>query len=400
MAAGSPPTAPAPVSGPRPTLHDRLSTRDNALGVVRLVLAITVILGHAVPLGGFATMTWGPFAYSGFHGPAVDGFFAVSGYLILASGSRLRTLPYLWRRLLRIYPGFLVAIVVTAFVAAPLGALLEPGARWEAGSALHYVLGSLDLKPSQEGVRETLLAVPWPETWNGSLWTLFYEAAAYVGVAVLCALGPVRRRLRRIVPVAAVLLVVVHVTLPDGALAALLPEPVPTILGNGLRLWTFFACGMLAFVLGPHLRPRPVVAVLALLVVLTVLTTSVLPEPLSRVVYVPAMAVAVLWAGALLPWRAGNRRDLSYGIYIYAFPLQQLLVLLGITQAGYLVTALACVLCTLPVALASWVVVERPALRLAHRVPARGHPELAATSPSAVRGLSQQNRSGPPPTVL
>lgn len=50
--------------------------------------------------------------------------------------------------------------------------------------------GALDLKPSQGGVESTLLSVPWPETWNGSLWALFYEAVAYFGVALLCAWGP------------------------------------------------------------------------------------------------------------------------------------------------------------------------------------------------------------------
>ncbi|MES2723643.1 MAG: hypothetical protein V4656_10880, partial [Pseudomonadota bacterium] len=50
--------------------------------------------------------------------------------------------------------------------------------------------------------------------------------------------------------------------------------------------------------------------------------------------------------------------DMSYGLYIYACPIQQILVMSGTLSFWASVAA------TLPFAVASWFMVERPALRL------------------------------------
>lgn len=328
------------------------------------MLAALVIYGHVFPLGGLEPIRVGPFLHAGLHGNAVEGFFAVSGYLILASGMRTSLLAYLWRRFLRIYPGYLVAIVVTAFVAAPLGARLEPGAVWHAQSATQYVLGALDLRPSQDGVDSTLLHVPWPVAWNGSLWTLFFEAAAYLGIAMLCAWGPVRRRAGIIVPPGAAALAAVYILLPEETVRAAVPGTIGSILSAGIRLWAFFACGMLAYLLADRIRPTRRVGVLALAVFLLAVHLVGLPPELSRVLTLISLPVAVLFAGALLPVRIGSRNDLSYGVYVYAFPVQQLLVLLGAARLGWFAAATACFLLTLPLAWLSWTLIERPALQL------------------------------------
>jgi peptidoglycan/LPS O-acetylase OafA/YrhL len=85
----------------------------------------------------------------------------------------------------------------------------------------------------------------------------------------------------------------------------------------------------------------------------------------------PAVLVALplghlmLWLGAALPLRAiGRRNDLSYGMYIYAFPVQQVLVLLGVHHEGLPLYVFLSIVATLPLAVLSWVAVERPAQRL------------------------------------
>lgn len=113
----------APARARPPTLRAALSSSDNALNAVRLVLATLVIFGHVLSLGGFDAVVAGPFIYAGWHGAAVEGFFVISGYLILASAHRLPLRAFLWRRFLRIYPGYAVALIVTAFVTAPLGTI-------------------------------------------------------------------------------------------------------------------------------------------------------------------------------------------------------------------------------------------------------------------------------------
>lgn len=365
----TPPVGARGAHEPVRVLGDALDTRDNALNLVRLVLALAVIFGHAFPLGGFPGFQAGPFVHAGLHGLAVHAFFAISGYLILASGLRLPTGIYLWRRFLRIYPGFLVAVLMTAFVFAPLGGLLEPGARWEVTSAAQYVFGALDLKPSQEGVERTLVAVPWPETWNGSLWTLFYEAAAYLGIAVLVGLPLVRRALPVIVPIAAVAGTLVAAFADLSALVSPLPAALADVLVTGIGLWVPFLWGMLAFQWRDRLPARPLVVAVAALafLVLAHLAVGGILADLIAVVRTPLLAYTVLGAGAVLRSRIGQTNDLSYGMYVYAFPVQQILILLGVQQLGWFLTAALCALATLPFAALSWVLIEKPALALGAR---------------------------------
>lgn len=161
------------------SIRESLSTRDNALNLVRLLLAVAVIIGHAWILGGFGE---GPFP--GLAGWAVNAFFAISGYLI--TGSRLRSgiLKFLMNRVLRIFPAFWVVLVVTASVIAPLVSVVA-GESWLFGSATSYVVLNAGLYIFQWGIVDTLSTVPHPGAWNGSLWTLFYEFSAYLCAGAL-----------------------------------------------------------------------------------------------------------------------------------------------------------------------------------------------------------------------
>lgn len=155
------------------TLRERLGDRHDRLIAVRLVLACLVVLGHAWPLTGAD----GP-SLELLSDVAVNGFFVLSGYLIAESRVRTTLVPYLWRRFLRIYPAFLVSLLVVAVVLAPLAAALE-GTSLDLGSAAGFVLSNADPRISQWGIDGTLTRVPAPDSCNGSLWTLFHEALAY-----------------------------------------------------------------------------------------------------------------------------------------------------------------------------------------------------------------------------
>jgi len=83
-----------------------------------------------------------------------------------------------------------------------------------------------------------------------------------------------------------------------------------------------------------------------------------------RVVGGIALAYLMLWMGATLPVRLGMSNDISYGIYIYGFPIQQSLVMLGIAGIGWFSFAIVGLVATVPLAALSWWLIERPSLRL------------------------------------
>jgi peptidoglycan/LPS O-acetylase OafA/YrhL len=91
----------------------------------------------------------------------------------------------------------------------------------------------------------------------------------------------------------------------------------------------------------------------------------------------PLVAYVVLWLGAVLPMPDLLRRhDVSYGIYIYAFPVQQLLAMAGAHHLGLVAYDLLAAVATVPLAVASWLLLERPIMRRARgrTAAARGVP--------------------------
>lgn len=147
--------------------------RRNALNALRLVLAAEVMLFHSWPVTGHmppkATLQL-------FFSVGVDGFFAISGFLITRSWlTDPRVRDYVTARALRILPGFYICLIVTAFVFAPLSVVIEGGspAKLLASTApLVYVLKNSAIAYLQPGISGTLHGVPGGTAWNGSLWSL------------------------------------------------------------------------------------------------------------------------------------------------------------------------------------------------------------------------------------
>ena len=334
------------------SLRDLLDTRNNALNFVRLVLAGLVIVGHTWPLGGFGAHphvggmnlgTW-----------AVAGFFSISGYLITGSRMNLSLRQFALRRALRIYPGFWVCLVVVAFVFAPLAAMGK-GVPFDSASAVRLVWSDATTVLSQVRVGTELGGQPYADVWNGSLWTLQIEVGCYVLLGLpLCS-----KWARRDLTLTAV---GVFVALTSFNVATAHVSYAHGILVDFLQFAAFFAAGSFLWSVSDRVRVNrwwvagSVCALAAFAVVGVVDLLGALP-----------LAYLVLAFGAWCPVRWGVSRDLSYGVYIYAFPVQQVLAMVGVQRFGPVLFIVAAVAMVLPLALVSWMLVERPALRLVRR---------------------------------
>lgn len=331
------------------SLNARFDSEPNAITSVRLVLALSVIGWHAVLMTGSAPTLADPVRQL-LESVGVDAFFCLSGFLILRSWQRRRSVAhYLGARATRLLPALWMCLLATAFVFAPLagfGSSLSERVRYVVGNAATFVT-----EPGfNTGTAGTI-----DNSWNLSLWTLGWEALAYLGVLVFGLLGwQLRRSLLGLMACSATVLLAFTAS-------GIWPQiPGMHWASAGPRLSFMFACGAALWAFRERVPVRDSwLAVSAL----AVAVSSLLPVyqlvgglPLAYLVIVGSLRLGSV--SALAGWRT----DLSYGVYIYGFPVQLIAATtaLGSTAWG---NVLVSVLPVLALAWLSWHLVEHPALR-------------------------------------
>lgn len=338
-------------------LGEVFSPRNNALNAFRLALATEVMLFHSWPITGHMPPAA---ANKLLFAVGVDGFFAISGFLISRSwlnDPQLR--DYLLARALRILPGFYVCLIVTAYLFAPLSLAIQGGSAGRllaSRDPIDYVVQNAALAYLHPNVGPTPHGTPGGANWNASLWSLIWEVMCYLAVAFIGVIGLANRRW--VSPVLLALAVVGAVLLPPLTFPGV--WTIPQLL---CRSAIMFASGALLYQWRDVIPARwSLVAVC----VVIVLASSQLPD--YRVVAGLPLAYAVVVSGALLQHkRLQLRTDLSYGMYIYAFPMQQLLAVCGLARLHPMVFFVVAMAATLPVAALSWFLVEKRALSLKSR---------------------------------
>ena len=354
----------------RPVRH------QNNFHFIRFAAALLVLFGHSYSLTSrpdwMSEVTLGLFPSASM---GVCIFFVVSGYLITQS---LETSPttanFVWKRVLRIYPGLIVSLLVTVFLIGPLATTL-PLTHYFSSAQTYYYLTLIRLIPPYSfelplvynelpGVFQTN-----PEHLvNGSLWTLCYEVAFYGALLLAARLGGFAHRpwllLGTVLGWGLMLLIGAQLYGTNRIVPVLNLRPFD-VVNQGL----FFAAGMLARLYRKQLPYSGRYALLAVAVWLGTYWLTrcfpALPLTIIRWVRYPALSYLVLYLSFLKGPvnRFGDRGDVSYGLYIYGFPVQQLLIQwLGMSVNAPLLIGLS-VVATLPFAIASWVWVEKPALR-------------------------------------
>jgi peptidoglycan/LPS O-acetylase OafA/YrhL len=345
-------------------------SRANNFDALRLIAAVTVIFSHSFLIADGnenhepLIMLSGRQSILGLAGVFV--FFTISGFLVTQSFEETRgPVGYLVKRCLRIFPGLVVALIVSAFVLAPLVSTLPLADYLRHAEPYRYVFWNtlLDLRQHElPGVM--FVDNPVGLEVNGSLWTLRYEFEMYLMVMALGVLGLLR------LPV---LLAVLALGL------ACIGVPALDVLGGWGWLLSFFASGMVLYKLRDTRIFDGRVALLALLGLAATVKFGGFIQMFSIFGGYLALYLALNRGLPLLP--AARFGDLSYGLYIYGWPSEQAVIwAMGGHAAWWQVCLLA-----LPLAAAlsflSWHLVERPALRLKPRT-ARPVAAAAETAPA------------------
>ena len=339
--------------------------RDNNFNLLRIIAAMAVLVSHsfALAIGSPAAEPWRA-AFGITPGTvAVDIFFTASGFLVTASLLRTASvLDFTWARVLRIFPGLIVMMLL---VVLGLGLYFTTWS-WSdylqsRQTQIYFAKGITLLR----GVNYVLPGVfesnPQKQAVNGSLWTMPHEVRMYAVLAAIwtCA-GLWRRHRQRVFEFAVIAsavfsgLLVFYVRFSEG--------------GEHLALGLFFMffTGASFFVL----RKRVVLSSYAFwALVAAVVAGAVMSRSAFFVAYTLGLAYAmfyVVYVPAGFVRQYNRLGDYSYGVYIYAFPVQQSVVALIPSVSVTSLLSLSAIV-TLGLAALSWHLLESRALAMKPR---------------------------------
>lgn len=329
------------------------SARRTSFDLLRLGAAVAVLLSHSYAVVGRAEPGLG---HQSLGNIAVLVFFGISGYLITQSWlAEPRVVLYFVKRALRILPALLAILVLSALVIGPLMTNQSLGEYLSSTATWRYIADNAVMHTTY-GLPGVFTDQPLPGIVNGSLWTLKHEVLCYVLIAGLGVVGLLRRR----GPATVVLLVLI-------ALFALADDRGPAFFAESTLERAFFVAALLA-VWGDRVPWSAPVAVLGLVAFVVFDWTWAGPWLATIAIPYATITAAGLIKPAAERWLGGN--DVSYGVYLWAFPIQQLVVSAWTGASPLAISALTLPL-TAMVAFGSWLLVEKPALGLKSRLARR-----------------------------
>lgn len=276
-------------------------------------------------------------------------FFALSGYLVSGSLLRVATIhEFLTLRVIRIVPALAIEVLLSAVVIGGVFTTLPLSDYYTHPIFVSYFRNIVgDIQFFLPGVFEDLSN----RRINSSLWTIPYELECYIVIALLWLVGATRHRIVLVLLVAAMqvamsLRVVLH------GRPLLMVSALP-----GRMLVLSFLCGMLIYFYRDKVVLKTWLFVAAVVFALAVLTSGYT----AWLVAMPA-AYIVVFLGLTNPPKISvvMDGDYSYGIYLYALPIQKsVLALFPAYREWWFVLPVSAIgFCAL--AAFSWHVVEKP----------------------------------------
>jgi peptidoglycan/LPS O-acetylase OafA/YrhL len=352
---------------------------ENNFDLLRLFAALLVLFAHSFDL----TDGLEPLIHASWGDVGVIIFFSISGFLVCRSWDyNPRLGAFAAKRALRLLPGLIVALCVTALILGPLVSTETAGAYFGDPTTKSYILNNALLQ-TDFGLPGVFAHNVYPGAVNGSLWTLPVEAKAYVIVALFGVIG-VLTRIRGLMVLVAFYAVIAmfpggRAWLPGGAhyVAFLTNIQMPAATVSGVKAaattgdYTIYTIYLAAFAMGSALyvlrRFIPVLWPLAL-VAFAAIVYAIATQVGFTVLYVlvfaaPYLILCLAYRTHSFVRLPSSWGDYSYGIYVYAFPVQQTVSQLLAPISGWAMFPIALVP-TCAAAVLSWHFVESPMLRV------------------------------------
>ena len=300
---------------------------------------------------------------------AVPCFFYISGYLITASAIKNDFKIFLKKRLARIYPAYFICILLIVILFAPLAFTIMNNGNFDLVSYLNlnpsparFFIYALPLNLFENNIGTLLEAIN-ADNWNVSIWTLIFEFGCYIAVAIAVTVlmkSKIRKNhYPKVFFVIYLILGIAYTLMPDS------PSKVVIYFKLGLYLFSMFFAGGFVYLIKDKLVFSYKLFALALMYCAACMAFF---SRNSAGIYIaiPMTYILLVLSIKIKSPDFIKKNDISYGTYIYAWPVQCLIAIfitsnkINITVWEYLVYVW---ILTTFFAVLSWFIIEKPILK-------------------------------------
>ncbi len=341
-------------------ISDFLNPKNNNLTLIRIILASMVIYHHAYTLTGhhLKGMLFSSVDIASYGEIAVDMFFFISGMLVCNSVIQNdNAIKYISARFFRIFPALAVVLIITVFFIGPLVTNMTVYDYFSHKGTYSYLLNNLMLKTtfSLPGV---FLDNHFAKSVNGSLWTLYWEVICYMFLLSFSMVGMFKNKF---VSTTLLLFIIFSVLMKYDWIVSVLGSkdyrlylPLCFSVGCLLAIWKdeiyigwkiFLGLALLTFLLQHAL----IYKALFLITLFSLIVVSA-GSKFLRSIYI--------------------KHDISYGIYIYGFLIQQVLVFY-FPEMGYYKNAIFSIVISFALGYFSFKYIEDPFIKFGKKISTR-----------------------------
>ena len=338
---------------------------------LRIFLAVSVLATHSFLIAQGNIHQFESKPYTLLYWVILPLFFALSGFLITGSAMRLKLKDFLINRGIRIVPALAVDICIAALIIGPIFTtfpLRQYFTSYEfyayfanITGIIHYIL---------PGVFEQN---PFPATVNGSLWTVPFEIGCYVIMSLFIITGVLKSKGKALSATIVTTAYIVVSYSPSFHVLDHLGTRLHTLMDHffadrGNFLYSYFMVGSMFYLFRYKIPFHPGVLVLCLATFLLFAYGwfDFLPDLTRKLSMMPFVIYILVYVGMVKipPLPIYRHGDYSYGVYLYGYPIQQVIVMLfPSVTSPYLHFAISLPLVML-VAMFSWHCIEKPILRV------------------------------------
>lgn len=335
-------------------------THQNYFTPLRLLMAFCVAFEHIFYFSAGEPDSPFELGHTSMAYLAVNAFFIISGYLITASAERsTNVVTFARSRILRIIPALAVVAVIIALIIAPLLGALSPAEYYGSGTVwlgIFEVITFVDPYPAWPGFAASTAA--FAGDFTGPIWTLRFEALAYVMTAVLLFLGLHRNKL-------------ITLVLTFGATALFILDlqtnmltELSGTLGSLARFMTCYLYGVCAYQFASYKSAGWKLVVLGIAAGAALLYLGTAAGEVVLNIALAPLIFGLAYSKAKLPNWLNPQTDYSYGLYICHWPIYQILLNVFPNAPVFPLLILAGLPLAFIAAGLSWKFVEKPALKL------------------------------------